>query len=393
MFVDHAKIFVKAGDGGDGAIRFRREAYVPKGGPDGGDGGAGGSVVLAASNQVSTLIHIHYQQQYRVKPGDPGSGSRSSGKSSPDMIIPVPPGTLVKDAETNELVGDIRELGQQLIVAKGGRGGRGNHHFKSSTRKTPYIAEPGTKGEERWLSLELKFLADVGLVGLPNAGKSTLISVLSNSKPKIADYPFTTLIPNMGVVYWGRNHEHHFTVADIPGLIEGAHEGKGLGIQFLRHIERTSLLLHLVDVSVHPKGVDSKGNPIGEAANPVRDFKTIRSELAAYRANLMEKPFMAVATKMDSAIEKQLSKLARYCDKEKIPFFEISAVTGEGIAPLVRAMAKVVRPLRPVETAILKNNPQSLPASSLNKGEEMPPLYPKRGKGEFTQVKKCPVPT
>ncbi len=339
LFVDHAKIFVKAGDGGDGVIRFRREAYVPKGGPDGGDGGTGGNVILEASHQVSTLIHIHYQQQYRVKSGDQGAGSKSSGKSSPDMIIPVPPGTIVKDAETDEVVGDIRELGQQLVVAKGGRGGRGNHHFKSPTRQTPYIAEPGTKGEERWLSLELKFLADAGLVGLPNAGKSTLISVLSNSKPKIADYPFTTLIPNMGVVYWGRNHEHHFTIADIPGLVEGAHEGKGLGIQFLRHVERTTLLLHLVDVSVM------------EDANPVRDFKVIRAELKSYQESLIEKPFMVVATKIDSVAEKQLSKLARYCTKKKIPFFEISAVTGEGLPPLVRAIAKVVRPLRQVEAA------------------------------------------
>jgi len=333
VFIDHAKIHVQAGDGGDGAISFRREAYVPKGGPDGGDGGAGGNVLLEASNQVSTLIHIHYQQLYRVKSGGIGSGSKSSGKSTPDLIIPVPSGTIVKDAETEEIVGDIREIGQQLIVAKGGRGGRGNHHFKSPTRQTPYIAEPGAKGEERWLNLELKFLADVGLVGLPNAGKSTLISVLSNSKPKIADYPFTTLIPNMGVVHWGRNHEHHFTVADIPGLIEGAHEGKGLGIQFLRHVERTKLLLHLVDVSV------------SENANPVRDFKTIRLELASYQTSLIKKPFMVVATKIDS-VGTELLKLKCYCTKEKIPFFEISAVTGEGVAPLTRAMAKQVEAAR-----------------------------------------------
>ncbi len=347
VFIDHAKIFVKAGDGGDGAISFRREAYVPKGGPDGGDGGDGGDVILEASHQVSTLIHIHYQQQYKVKTGGLGSGSKSSGKSTPDLIIPVPPGTIVKDAETQEIVGDIQVLGQQLIVAKGGRGGRGNHHFKSPTRQTPYIAEPGTKGGERWLSLELKFLADVGLVGLPNAGKSTLISVLSNSKPKIADYPFTTLIPNMGVVHWGRNHEHHFTVADIPGLIEGAHEGKGLGIQFLRHIERTKLLLHLVDVSVSGDVAGGATCPASVAPNPVRDFKTIRLELASYQESLIEKPFMVVATKIDS-VGKQLLKLKRYCAKEKIPFFEISAVTGEGIAPLIRIMAKEVEKARAV---------------------------------------------
>jgi len=340
VFIDHAKIHVKAGDGGDGSIHFRREAYVPKGGPDGGDGGAGGHVILEASNQVSTLIHIHYQQLYRVQPGGLGSGSKSSGKGSPDLIIPVPLGTIVKDVETDEIVGDIQEIGQQLVVAKGGRGGRGNHHFKSPTRQVPYIAEPGIKGEERWLSLELKFLADVGLVGLPNAGKSTLISVLSNSKPKIADYPFTTLIPNMGVVHWGRNNEHHFTIADIPGLIEGAHEGKGLGIQFLRHVERTKLLLHLVDVSVIEDAA------VGVRPNPVRDFKTIRAELKSYQSSLIEKPFMIAATKIDAAEEKQILKLKRYCAKEKIPFFEISAVTGAGIAPLVRIMAKQVEAAR-----------------------------------------------
>jgi GTP-binding protein len=339
VFIDHAKIFVKAGDGGDGAISFRREAYVPKGGPDGGDGGAGGDVILAGSNQVSTLIHIHYQQQYKVKKGGLGSGSKSSGKSTPHLIIPVPPGTIVKDAETCEIVGDIKEIGQELVVAKGGRGGRGNHHFKSPTRQAPYIAEPGAQGEERWLSLELKFLADVGLVGLPNAGKSTLISVLSNSKPKIADYPFTTIIPNMGVVHWGRHHEHHFTVADIPGLIEGAHAGKGLGIQFLRHIERTALLAHLVDVSVSTN------------ADPVHDFKMVRLELSSYQESLIEKPFIVVATKTDS-VGKHLLKLKRYCAKNKIPFFEISAVTGAGVPSLMRAMAKQVEATRSDHVAI-----------------------------------------
>ena len=281
-----------------------------------------------------------------MKAADAGGGSRSFGKNSPTLIIPVPVGTLVKDVETEEIVGDLNQLGQQLIVAKGGHGGRGNNHFKTPTRQTPYIAEPGGKGEERWLSLELKFLADVGLVGLPNAGKSTLISVISNSKPKIADYPFTTLTPNMGVVYWGKYNEKHFTVADIPGLIEGAHEGKGLGVQFLRHVERTTLLLHLVDVSV------------GNTSDPVKDLKTVRAELTGYEGELDTKPFMVVATKMDVA-GKSVSKLKRYCTKEKIPFFEISAATGAGIPVLLRTIAKqVVATATPSTTA-----PQSIPAS------------------------------
>ncbi|MEK7702573.1 MAG: GTPase ObgE [Nitrospirota bacterium] len=329
MFIDHAKIFVKAGDGGDGSIHFRREAYVPRGGPDGGDGGDGGDVVLEASTEVSSLIHIHYQQQYIVKKADGGSGSRSFGKNSQDLVIPVPVGTLAKNPETGEIVGDLCQLGQRFVVAKGGHGGRGNDHFKSPTQRTPYIAEPGTKGEECWLLLELKFLADVGLVGLPNAGKSTLISVISNSRPKIADYPFTTLIPNMGVVHFGRDHEHHFTVADIPGLIEGAHEGKGLGIQFLRHVERTTLLLHLVDVSV------------SGSTDPVHDLKMVRSELTCYEAGLDQKPFMVIATKMD-VVGESVVKLKRYCARKKIPFFEISAVTGAGIPLLVQALTKQV---------------------------------------------------
>ncbi len=329
MFIDHTKIYVKAGDGGDGCISFRREKYIPRGGPDGGDGGNGGHVILVASHQVSTLIELRYQQQYIAKRGEQGSGQLCSGKNAPDRIILVPIGTVIRDAETDEIIGDLTVLGEQKIVAKGGHGGRGNNHFKSPTRQTPYIAEPGEKGEERWLSLELKLLADVGLVGLPNAGKSTLISVLSNAKPKIADYPFTTLIPNLGVATWGRSGEHHFTVADIPGLIEGAHEGKGLGTQFLRHIERTTLLVHLVDVSAC------------ESADPVRDLKIVRSELAAHHAQLMEKPFLVVATKMDAA-GKQVLKLKRHCKTKKIPFFEISAVTGLGITPLKQEMGKKV---------------------------------------------------
>jgi GTP-binding protein len=334
MFIDHAKIYVKAGDGGDGSIHFRREAYIPRGGPDGGDGGAGGDVILLASSEVSTLIDLHYQQQYKANRGDHGSGKTSSGKSALHRFIPLPVGTLVHDADTGELLADLTEQGQQFIAAKGGWGGRGNDHFKSPIRQAPYIAEPGQKGQERWLALELKFLADVGLVGLPNAGKSTLISVISNSRPKIADYPFTTLIPNLGVVQWGRTGENHFTVADIPGLIEGAHEGKGLGTQFLRHVERTTLLVHLVDVSDFA------------VSDPVEAFKTVRSELAAYPSSgLNEKPFMVVATKNDIA-GKQAVQLKQYCKKKRIPFFEISAATGLGVASLVRKMGEKVKTAR-----------------------------------------------
>lgn len=337
MFIDQVKIYVKAGDGGDGSINFRREKYVPRGGPDGGDGGKGGDVILEASSQLSTLIDLRYQQHYMVKRGEHGSGKISSGKSSPDLIIPVPAGTLVRDAETNEIVADLTELGQRVVVGKGGRGGRGNVHFKSSTRQAPRIAEPGQKGEERWLQLELKLLADVGLVGLPNAGKSTLISTISAARPKIADYPFTTLEPNLGVVTWGgrRGGEHHFTVADVPGLIEGAHEGRGLGIQFLKHLERTTLLLHLVDVSEIGTG------------DPVHDFEVVRQELASYHPDLVEKPFLLAATKIDieGGGEKK-EGLRRYCQKKKILFFEISAATGKGIKPLIRALGNRVENAR-----------------------------------------------
>jgi len=337
VFIDQVKIYVKAGDGGDGCVSFRREKYVPRGGPDGGDGGKGGDVFLEASPQLSTLIDLRYQQHYMVKHAENGSGQNSTGKNSPDLVIPVPVGTTVRDAQTNEPIADLTEVGQRVLIVRGGRGGRGNSHFKSPTRQAPRIAEPGQKGEERWLQLELKLLADVGLVGLPNAGKSTLISVISAARPKIADYPFTTLEPNLGVVTWGgtRNQEYHFTVADIPGLIEGAHEGKGLGIQFLKHIERTLLLLHLVDVS-----------EIG-SEDPIHDFEVVRAELASYSQSLAEKPFMVAATKIDVAGNgEKKERLRRYCKQKKISFFEISAATGKGIKPLIRTLGNQVELLR-----------------------------------------------
>ncbi len=333
MFLDQVKIYVQAGDGGDGVVHFRREKYVPRGGPDGGDGGRGGDVVLEASTHLSTLMDLRYRQHYIVKSGDHGAKSRSSGRGSLDRVISVPVGTLVRRFDTNELVGDLTQPGQRLIVAKGGMGGRGNHHFKSSTHQAPQIAEPGTKGASGWLQLELRLLADVGLVGRPNAGKSTLISVVSAARPKIADYPFTTLEPHLGVVSWGMRREGpHFTLADVPGLIEGAHEGKGLGIQFLKHLKRTALLLHLVDVS--------------DNGDPVSDLSMVRAELAAYDEGLAQKPFVVVASKMDAADPVKVERLRRHCRAKRISFFAISAVSGLGVRPLMTALGHRVEKRR-----------------------------------------------
>ncbi|HIE65724.1 MAG: GTPase ObgE [Nitrospira sp.] len=337
MFIDQVKIHVKSGDGGDGCVSFRREKFVPHGGPDGGDGGRGGDIVLEVSPHMATLIDLRYQQRYVVKRGDHGGGKKSFGKHSPDLLIPVPKGTVIRDAETAELVADLTHPGQRVVVVRGGRGGRGNTHFKSATRQAPQMAEPGQKGEERWLQLELKLLADVGLVGLPNAGKSTLISTLSSAHPKIADYPFTTLEPNLGVVTVERSRGRNtqFTVADIPGLISGAHEGKGLGIKFLKHIERTSLLLHLVDVSEPATG------------DPVDDLEVVREELGLYHHGLSGKPFIVAATKIDIAGEGlRTEALRRECEKEKIPFFAVSSATGKGMDHLIASLVKKVEELR-----------------------------------------------
>ncbi len=332
MFVDEVKIYVKAGRGGNGARSFRREKYVPRGGPDGGDGGNGGNIVMVASRRLTTLLDLRYQQQYEAGDGGPGGGSRSHGKTAPDVVIPVPLGTIVKDDHTGEILADLTVEGQSHIVARGGRGGRGNSHFATPTVQVPTRADPGGPGEERWLHLELKLLADVGLVGFPNAGKSTLIAAISAARPKIADYPFTTLVPNLGVVSWGE--EHSFVVADIPGLIEGAHEGKGLGTQFLRHIERTSFLLHLVDISEW-------------AADPVTSFETLRHELAAYDSSLKTRPFAVVGTKLDSKGNgKRLEELKAFCKKKRIKFFAISSVTRDGLDQLVPYTGERVATLR-----------------------------------------------
>ena len=339
MFIDEAKIRVKAGDGGNGCMAFRREKFVPRGGPSGGDGGRGGDVVMQSSQRHNTLIHFRYNPEQKAERGEHGMGSNCSGQDGDSIVLQVPVGTSVYDFETGELIHDFQEPDERIVVAKGGRGGRGNQHFATSTHQAPREHELGRTGEERFLRLELKLLADIGLVGYPNAGKSTLISRISAAKPKIADYPFTTLEPNLGVVTVGEYpDEQSFVVADVPGLIEGAHLGQGLGTQFLRHIERTHLLAHLVDVS------DASGRP-----DPVEDFKIINNELASFdnkagERTLGEKPMIVVATKIDSANPDKLKKLAAHAKRRKLAFYAVSAVTGEGIEELKWALARGVQP-------------------------------------------------
>ncbi len=336
MFIDEAKIRVKAGDGGNGCMAFRREKFVPRGGPSGGDGGKGGDVVMESSECHNTLVHFRFNPEYKAERGRHGEGSNKTGRDGADVVLKVPVGTIVYDDETGEKVFDFSAADQRMIIACGGRGGRGNAQFATSTHQAPRECEPGRPGEEHVYRLELKLLADVGLVGYPNVGKSTLISRISAARPKIADYPFTTLEPNLGVVVVGdAKNEISFVVADIPGLIEGAHTGSGLGTQFLRHIERTRLLVHLVDVS------DSSGRP-----DVVKDVEVILSELASFGAGLETKPMIMVASKMDVAHKDKVAALKRYCKKHKLKLYEISAVTGKGIEELKYAMAKEVDALR-----------------------------------------------
>ena len=320
MFIDEAKITVRAGDGGHGCIAFRREKFVPRGGPSGGDGGNGGNIYFIASDQDNTLLKFRYNHIFRAPRGKHGEGSNRHGKNGEDLEISVPLGTVVYDLETGELLHDFTQRGERVLIAAGGRGGHGNAHFASSVNRAPSRAQDGKPGEHRELRLELKLLADVGLVGFPNAGKSTLISSISAARPKIADYPFTTLEPNLGVVAY--DQDKSFVVADIPGLIEGAHLGHGLGIQFLRHIERTRLLLHLVDVSPT------------EDRDPVADFKTIEKELTQHNPDLPKKPRIVVATKLDVADPVKLRKLQQWCRQRQIELIKISSVTGEGLEEL-----------------------------------------------------------
>lgn len=340
MFVDEVRITVKAGRGGDGICSFRREMFVPRGGPDGGDGGNGGNVVLTASHRLTTLLDLRYQKHYEAEDGRPGGGSNCTGRTGEDVIVTLPVGTVVYDDRTDEVLADLVADGESVVIARGGRGGRGNSNFATSTNRVPTRFTHGGEGEELALRLELKLLADVGLVGFPNAGKSTLISAISAARPKIADYPFTTLIPNLGVVRWGSDRS--FVVADIPGLIEGAHEGKGLGFQFLRHIERTAFLLHLIDVSEWAPD------------EPVVSFEIMRQELAAYDETLNNRPFAIVATKIDlSGTNERLRQLQSYCRRRRYKCLPISAATREGLDELVAFVGKQVESLRktPCETS------------------------------------------
>ncbi|MFZ4620258.1 MAG: GTPase ObgE [Bacteroidota bacterium] len=324
MFIDSAKIFVRSGKGGDGIIHWRREKFIPKGGPDGGNGGVGGDVIFVADKQINTLLDFRYKKKFIAKDGNVGEGSNKEGRSAEPIYIKVPVGTLIRNAETGELIIDITEDKQEFVIAKGGRGGKGNWLFRSPTLQAPRVCTPGDQGEEYHLELEMKLLADIGLVGFPNAGKSTLISTISAAKPKIADYPFTTLVPNLGMVYFQPGKS--FVVADIPGLIEGAHEGKGLGIQFLKHIERTKALLYLIDCTSE----DIK-----------KDYKILANELKAFSKDLPKKKKIIAITKLDIADDEVKKSLKKLKFPKGVIVHQISAATNEGIAELVEAMWKL----------------------------------------------------
>src|SRR5213594_1627054 len=326
MFIDEAKIRVKAGGGGNGCGAFRREKYGPRGGPSGGDGGKGGDIYMESSERHNTLVHFRFNPEYKAQRGRHGEGANKTGREGEDIILKVPVGTILYDDETGEKIHDFSQPEARIVVARGGRGGRGNARFATSTHQAPREHEDGRPGEERVYRLELKLLADVGLVGYPNVGKSTLISRISAARPKIADYPFTTLEPHLGVV--SVDTDSSFVVADIPGLIEGAHLGTGLGIQFLRHIERTRLLLHLIDMSAMSE------------RDPIDDFHAINSELAAHDAHLPGKPKIIVAAKMDVAIPGKVEKLSRWCAQNDLELVKISSVTGDGLEQLKRAVVR-----------------------------------------------------
>jgi GTP-binding protein len=352
QFVDEVDIHVQAGHGGSGSLSFRREKFVPRGGPDGGNGGSGGSVYAVADPHRNTLVHFQFNPEYKAQRGGNGAGALRTGRGGKDLEIPLPVGTLIfrKDPESRALepVADLTHAGERVLIAKGGRGGLGNAHFATSTNRAPRKVQPGEPGEEFDLHLELKLLADVGLVGFPNAGKSTFISVVSAARPKIADYPFTTLVPNLGVV--ALSGDRDFVVADVPGLIEGAHEGKGLGHQFLRHIERTKVLIHLVDVS----GASGR--------DPVEDFDTIRRELESYNPELLEKPHLVAANKIDALDDpKRLTTLEKRARKLKLKFFRISAVTREGVNELIEAAWPIIAKGREAEAALIELHEEDEP--------------------------------
>lgn len=355
MFIDKVKIYVKAGNGGNGAVAFHREKYVAAGGPDGGDGGKGGNIVLRVNDNLSTLMDFRYKRKYTAAPGQDGQGGRRFGKKGEDLVIQIPRGTVVRDAETNEVIKDMSD-DEDFILCKGGRGGWGNKHFATPTRQVPRFAKAGLPGEEHEVILELKLLADVGLVGFPNVGKSTLLSVTSNAHPKIANYHFTTLYPNLGVIYVDDGVS--FVMADIPGIIEGASEGAGLGHDFLRHIDRCRLMVHIVDVSG------------SEDRDPVEDFEKINAELASYSEDLAQRPMIVAANKCDLISEgsDNLERLRKYVTEKGYPFYEISAATTLGTKQLMRVVASKLQELPPVivyEPEYVKPMPEAGDSSDL----------------------------
>ena len=336
MFFDEAKIYVKGGDGGNGCVSFRREKYVPFGGPNGGDGGKGGDVYLVVNPHLNTLVAFKRQRHFKAQRGEHGRGKNQTGRSGEDLVIEVPPGTVVRDAKTGEFIADLTEPGQKVLVARGGRGGRGNAAFATSTNQAPRIAERGEPGQERWLHLELKLIADVGIVGVPNAGKSTLLAAVSAARPKIADYPFTTLEPNLGVV--ALDEATSFVMADIPGLIEGASRGAGLGHTFLRHIERTRLIVHLLD---------------GASPNPLRDYETINEELALFDEKLAAKPQLVVLNKIDLPQAQAIWPAVKEAIEARgKPILSISALTGQGVREMLGRVAEMLKALPRKEVAL-----------------------------------------
>ncbi len=356
MFFDEAKIYVKAGDGGNGCVSFRREKFVPFGGPDGGDGGKGGDVYLIADPHVNTLIHFKKRAHFKAQSGQHGRGKKQAGKSGQDLYIPVPLGTVVRDANTGEFIADLVEPGQKVLVAKGGKGGRGNAAFATPVNQAPRFAERGEPGQERWLYLELKLIADVGIVGVPNAGKSTLLAAVSAARPKIAPYPFTTLEPNLGVVTVG---DYDFVLADIPGLIEGAHKGAGLGHKFLRHIERTRVIIHLLD---------------GLSPNPLRDFEAINKELALFSERLAAKPQIVAFNKMDiPEVREKWPQVRDALVEAGYGVYPISAATGEGVWELMKAVAALLqempKELPPLEEEIVPVTKKAPPFMVIKEGE------------------------
>ena len=359
MFIDYAKIIVKAGDGGNGAISFRREKYVATGGPDGGDGGKGGDIYFEVSPNMNTLVDFRYKKKFKAENGKNGEGGHRYGKSGEDLVVKVPIGTIVKDSETGRVMADLSEPNQKQLILSGGRGGKGNSHFATSTRQAPRFAQGGEKGEEKELILELKMLADVGLIGFPNVGKSTFLSVVTDATPKIADYHFTTLEPNLGVVK--SDYGDSFVIADIPGIIEGASEGTGLGLKFLRHIERTRLLLHVIDVS----GIEGR--------NPVEDFKTINEELKKYSEKLSKRKQIIVANKIDiMQDESLLNDLEKMAKEKDIEIFKISGATGEGVKELLKRVTEVLK---------------VLPKEDLVDVEDIKKVYTLKDEDEFTITK------